>query len=244
MAIDLFIFDLDGTLIDSRLDLALSVNAVRENFGMPPLAHEVVFSHVGNGAPVLIRKSLGPGVSEETAEEGLQFFYAYYREHMLDNTVLYPGVRQTLDELLTQGKKMAVLTNKPVRFSEGIIAGLGLSNHFVRVYGGNSFETKKPDPAGLHHLIKEFGVPAERTLMVGDSYVDVQTARNAGVPCCGVTYGLQPESFREHPPDLLIDRLLDLLPAAANGNFLSASLAKNMGLSTTISDSTPHGANE
>ena len=241
MAFDLFVFDLDGTLIDSRLDLALSVNAVRANFGMAPLENEVIFSHVGNGAPVLIQKSLGPGVSAETAEEGLQFFYSYYREHMLDNTLLYPGVRETLDELLAQGKRMAVLTNKPVRFSEGIINGLGLSKHFVRVYGGNSFDSKKPDPEGLRYLMKEFYVAARRALMVGDSYVDVQTARNAGVPCCGVTYGLQPESFREYPPDLLIDRLPDLLPAAGNGNFLRPAPAEKASASAIGTESISPG---
>jgi phosphoglycolate phosphatase len=237
MAIDLFVFDLDGTLIDSRLDLALSVNAVRVNFGMPPLDHEVIFSHVGNGAPVLIQRSLGPGVSAETAEEGLQFFYSYYREHMLDNTLLYPGVRETLDELLAQGKRMAVLTNKPVRFSEGIIDGLDLSKYFARIYGGNSFDSKKPDPEGLRHLIKEFDVAAQRALMIGDSYVDVQTARNAGVPCCGVTYGLQPESFREYPPDLLIDRFQDLLAASANGTFLHAKSAEKPGVPASGTES-------
>jgi phosphoglycolate phosphatase len=244
MAIDLFVFDLDGTLIDSRLDLALSVNAVRENFGMPPLDHEIIFSHVGNGAPVLIQKSLGPDVSVETAEEGLEFFYSYYREHMLDNTVLYPGVQETLDELLADGKQMAVLTNKPVRFSQGIIDGLGLSKHFLRVYGGNSFDSKKPDPAGLRHLMKELGVPAHSALMVGDSYVDVQTARNAGVPCCGVTYGLQPESFREYPPDLLVDRLEDLPRIAGNGNFPGSSLAPKTGVRATGAKPTPQGADE
>ena len=148
MAFELFVFDLDGTLIDSKLDLALAVNAVRANAGMTPLAHETVYSYVGNGAPVLIRRSLGTEASSNLVEEGLQFFYTYYREHMLDNTGLYPGVRDTLNKLLEQGKQMAVLTNKPVRFSEGIIERLGLAGHFRRIYGGNSFESKKPDPEG------------------------------------------------------------------------------------------------
>jgi phosphoglycolate phosphatase len=174
----------------------------------------------------------------------LQFFYSYYREHMLDNTVLYPGVRETLDDLLAHSKQMAVLTNKPVRFSEGIIDGLGLAKHFRRVYGGNSFDSKKPDPAGLHYLMKELGVPAQQALMVGDSYVDVQTARNAGVPCCGVTYGLQPESFREYPPDLLIERLQDLLPAAGNGHFPRSSLDGKGGIAPAGTESTPQGTHE
>jgi len=218
MQFELFVFDLDGTLIDSKLDLALAVNAVRAHAGMAPLAHETVYSYVGNGAPVLIRRSLGPEAPVSLVEEGLQFFYTYYREHMLDNTGLYPGVRDTLDKLLEQGKQMAVLTNKPVRFSQGIIEGLRLAGHFRRVYGGNSFESKKPDPEGLNLLMEELSVPRPQTLMVGDSAVDVETARNAQVKCCGVTYGLQPESFERQPPDFLIDRMEELLAVAQNGH--------------------------
>src|SRR5271154_3518714 len=140
------IFDLDGTLIDSKLDLAHSVNAMLEHMGRAPLAHETVYSYVGNGAPMLVRRALGEGAADAECEKGLAHFLAYYREHMLDNTVTYPGVREALDQL--KGKAMAVLTNKPVRFSEEIINGLGLSRYFQCVYGGKSFERKKPDPMG------------------------------------------------------------------------------------------------
>src|ERR1700722_13801059 len=132
------IFDLDGTLIDSKLDLAHSVNAMLEHLGREPLAHETVYSYVGNGAPMLVRRALGEGASEAECEKGLSHFLAYYREHMLDNTVTYPGVREALEHL--KEKEMAVLTNKPVRFSEEIIKGLGLSHYFRFIYGGNSFE--------------------------------------------------------------------------------------------------------
>jgi phosphoglycolate phosphatase len=98
-----------------------------------------------------------------------------------------------------------------------IIDGLGVGKHFARLYGGNSFETKKPDPFGLRRLMEELAVASHRTLMVGDSAVDVQTARNAGVPSCGVTYGLQPETFSEHPPDILVDRLEELVELLRNG---------------------------
>lgn len=211
MQADLLVFDLDGTLIDSALDLALSVNAVRERLGMPALPHETVYSYVGNGAPMLIRRALGPDASQQTADESLRFFYEHYREHMLDNTALYPGVGEALDAFREAGKTMAVLTNKPVRFSEGIIDGLGLSKHFERVYGGNSFETKKPDPFGLNLLIDELNGAVERTLMIGDSSVDIETARNAGTPSAGVTYGLRPETFEQHPPDILVDSMLELV---------------------------------
>jgi len=103
-----------------------------------------------------------------------------------------------------------VLTNKPVRFSRSLVEGLGLKEHFFQVYGGNSFEQKKPDPVGIENLLGESGASRERTIMVGDSGVDVLTARNANVTACGVSYGFQPESFREYPPDIVVDNLLQL----------------------------------
>lgn len=197
-------------MIDSSLDLAHSVNATRAHAGLAPLAHERVFSYVGNGAPVLIRRALGPEASERNVERALAFFILYYRQHCLDNTVLYPGVREALDRLRQSDVPMAVLTNKPVRISEHIIALLGLNNYFFRVYGGNSFDRKKPDPIGVVTLLSESGRPRETACMVGDSAVDVRTARNAGIRACGVSYGFQPETFADDPPDFVIDGMGEL----------------------------------
>ena len=147
------IFDLDGTLIDSKLDLAHAVNAMLEHMGRTPLAHDMVYSYVGNGAPMLVRRALGEGATDADCEKGLAHFLAYYRAHMLDNTVTYPGVREGLEKL--KGKAMAVLTNKPVRFSEEILNGLGLSRYFKFIYGGNSFEKKKPDPMGVETILRD-----------------------------------------------------------------------------------------
>ena len=141
------VFDLDGTLIDSKLDLALSIDATLKHMGRASLPHETIYSYVGNGAAALVRRALGDSVTDAEAEEGHRFFLAYYREHMLDNTVTYPGVREALEML--GDRPMAVLTNKPVRFSERILEGLGIAKYFRYVYGGNSFETKKPDPEGM-----------------------------------------------------------------------------------------------
>ena len=207
----LLIFDLDGTLIDSKTDLAHSVNATREYMGMPPISHELVSTYVGNGAPVLMRRSLGPDATEQDVEKALDFFIRYYAQHCLDNTTLYPGVKDALDTLKARGGvQMAVLTNKPVRISNHIIGGLGCGEHFFRVYGGNSFERKKPDPVGIETLLSESGAPREKAVMVGDSAVDVRTARNAGIQACGVSYGFQPETFAAEPPDFLIDDLRKL----------------------------------
>jgi phosphoglycolate phosphatase len=207
---DLLIFDLDGTLIDSRMDLVNAVNATRVHMGMAELSHERVYSYVGNGAPVLIRRALGDQATEAELQEALEFFLEYYREHDLDYTTLYPGVKESLSRLSAAGKQMAVLTNKPLRMSQHIVQGLGVADYFLKVYGGNSFEFKKPNPIGIRTLMDITGIAAERTLMVGDSSVDVQTARNAGVRCCGVTYGFQPETLADPVPDKLVDRFEEL----------------------------------
>lgn len=204
------IFDLDGTLIDSKLDLALAVNATLAELGRSPLPHDQIFSYVGQGASTLIARALGEGASEQECRTGLEFFIKYYSAHKLDNTKLYPGVRETLDAL--KGMPMAVYTNKPVRVSRSIIQGLGMGDHFRVVYGGNSFERKKPDPMGVDWILREFGAAPPQVMIVGDSEVDVQTARNAGTWVCGVTYGFGSHRFTEFPPDLLVDSLTELLP--------------------------------
>jgi len=207
---DLLIFDLDGTLIDSRLDLANAVNATRAHMGKPPLDNERVYTYVGNGAPVLIQRAMGEGATEAELKQALDYFLKYYREHCLDCTTLYPGVRESLDRLAAAGKQMAVLTNKPTPVSRTILEGLGVASLFLRIYGGNSFEFKKPDPIGVTTLMEVAEVPRERTLMIGDSSVDVETARNAGIACCGVTYGFQPESLDNPAPDVKLDRMEDV----------------------------------
>jgi phosphoglycolate phosphatase len=204
----LLIFDLDGTLIDSKLDLANSVNATLEHMGRAPLPHETIYRYVGDGAAMLVKRALGGEVNDEEADKGLAYFLSYYRLHMLDNTVMYPGVREGLE--LLKDKSMAVLTNKPVRFSRDILAGLGIAPYFHTVYGGNSFEKKKPDPVGVHALLRALPGEPREAMIVGDSRVDVQTARNSGIWSCGVSYGLGIEGLREEPPDVMVDSLVDL----------------------------------
>lgn len=206
----LVIFDLDGTLIDSKLDLAHAVNATRTHMGLGPLSHELIYSYVGNGAPVLIRRALGNEAPQSQVDAALDYFLRYYRDHKLDYTVLYPGVREALDHLRDAGVQMAVLTNKPFRISREILDGLGVAAHFFQVYGGNSFEQKKPDPVGVQALLRECGVDAPHAMMVGDSSVDIQTARNAGIAAVGCTWGFQPESLVTDPPDYLIENMVEL----------------------------------
>jgi len=206
----LLIFDLDGTLIDSKLDLANAVNATRVHMGRSVIDNDTVYTWVGNGAPVLIKHAMGHDATEEELSEAMEFFLEYYRDHMLDYTRPYPGVQEALDQFRARSIPMAVLTNKPVRFSRELVRGLGLGDYFFQVYGGNSFEHKKPHPMGVDILIQEAKASRDCTWMIGDSSVDMKTARNAGIKACGVTYGFQPESLEENPPDLLLDTLADL----------------------------------
>jgi phosphoglycolate phosphatase len=215
-SIKLVIFDLDGTLIDSRLDLVHSVNAALRHIGRPELPEDVIASYVGDGAPILIQRALGGEVVEETVvKKGLEFFLAYYREHKLDHTTVYSGIEEALASMLnlptphagndSASRRLAVLTNKPVKPARIIVQALGLGPFFAQVYGGNSFPTKKPDPAGAQHLLHELGAKPEETVMVGDSHVDIETGRNAGLWTVGLTYGFAPHSLNKPVPDALVD---------------------------------------
>jgi len=215
----LLVFDLDGTLIDSRLDLIHSVNATLRHLGRPELAGAVIASYVGDGAPLLIRRALGHTDEEALLRVALEYFLGYYRLHKLDHTVVYAGIPEVLARLAEppngaaepavaqarQPRLMAVLSNKPVNPSRDIVQALGLGEFFVRVYGGNSFTTKKPDPQGVHTLLRETGVAADEALMIGDSSIDVLTGRNAGLWTCGVTYGFAPHTLEEVTPDVLVE---------------------------------------
>src|SRR6266849_10282316 len=204
------IFDLDGTLIDSKRDLILSVNAMLREMGREELHEDTIAGYIGQGAPQLIGRALGNGATEAECERALKFFLAHYEEHKLDSTCAYPGVMEALDEL--RGFSMAVLTNKPVRVSVRILEGLGLAKYFRAVYGGNSFETKKPDPLGARRILEEFGAAPEEAMLIGDSEVDVQTARNAGTLAVAVNYGFGTHDRTANPADIYLDRLTELVP--------------------------------
>ena len=207
----LIVFDLDGTLIDSSTDLAISMNATREHFELPPLNPKLIYSYVGNGAPMLIRRAMPAGAPEDQLDHALDFFLKFYRAHALEHTRLYAGVRDVVEQLFARGHRLAVLTNKPRRISFDILAALGLQDRFVQVYGGDSFARKKPDPIGISQLMQDTGTSAAQTIMVGDSAVDVQTARNAGVRSVGVLWGFQPESFEADRPDTVVAEPSELL---------------------------------
>ncbi len=222
----LLIFDLDGTLIDSREDLANSINAMLIHFGKKELPHEVIASYIGDGAPMLVRRSLGDPDDESFVQDAVLYFMSWYREHKLDNTYVYDGVKEALAAIQksrsgnstqeTHPLKMAVLSNKPVGPSRAIVEALGLGQYFFQVYGGNSFHTKKPDPTGVQALLEEAGATVEETVIIGDSDIDVLTARNAGIYSVGVTYGLAPHTLQDAPPDVLIDHPRELADVLGN----------------------------
>jgi phosphoglycolate phosphatase len=206
------IFDLDGTLIDSKRDLIHSVNAMLAEMGRERLDEETISGYIGHGAPLLVSRALGGNAKEEELRRGLQFFLAYYEEHKLDSTCAYAGVPETLKEFRRQEVPMAVLTNKPVRISVRILEALGLAEYFRVVYGGNSFETKKPDPFGANTILREFGAAARETAIVGDSEVDVQTARNADTIAVAVNYGFGVHDRAQFPADIYLEKISDLIP--------------------------------
>ena len=207
------IFDLDGTLIDSKQDLIHSVNAMLRELGRETLAEETIARYIGHGAPRLVARALGEDTTEYDRQRGLEFFLAYYEEHKLDSTRAYPGVLQALEKL--KALPMAVLTNKPVRVSVRILEALGLSRFFRTTYGGNSFETKKPDPLGANMILRELGVSANQGLMIGDSDVDVQTARNAGMFAAAVNYGFGVHDRVVFPADIYLDEFGELVKLLA-----------------------------
>lgn len=215
-AFRLLVFDLDGTLIDSRIDLCNSVNATLEYLGRPMLPEAVIASYIGDGASMLVRRALGDPEGdihdEEYVTKALTYFLDYYRVHKLDYTYVYPGVVESIEALRAAHPEllMAVLTNKPVNPSREICAHFGLDRFFFQNYGGNSFHTKKPDPHGLRTLMSEASALAGRPIdateivMIGDTEVDVLTARNCGVHSLGCAFGLAPERLALAQPDITV----------------------------------------
>ena len=215
----LLVFDLDGTLIDSSRDLCNSVNAALTHVGKPELPNELISSYIGDGAAMLVRRALGdPGdldsqrptdEPEDLFHRAFAHFLEFYRVHKLDFTLPYAGVLSSLAAIRTRHPHlpMAVLTNKPVIPSRAICEALGLAPFFFQNYGGNSFPTKKPDPEGLLMLIAEANAlgpihitPAD-TVMIGDSDVDVLTARRCGARSLGCAFGLAPHALALAQPD-------------------------------------------
>lgn len=181
------VFDLDGTLIDSRQDITTAVNRTREGYGLPPLALEQVVRMVGEGARLLIERAL-PEIPAERIDTALAIYLDHYRQVCLDQTRPYPGIEEMLARL-SASYPMALLSNKGEELSRIVLQGLGLDRYFREVLGGDSLPTRKPDPAGLRLLAGRLGIPVERVMLVGDTRIDAETARNAGCLFALVEWG-------------------------------------------------------
>ena len=212
------IFDLDGTLVDSGADIAAAANQARLAAGQPPLPASVAIGYVGDGVQRLLERVLshdlatgqaGSQVTAEQLEAGLGRFAAYYAEHLLDRTRLYPGIAHLLTRLVD--RRLFLATNKPRRFTLAILAGLGLAELFERVVAGDDVVLRKPDPAHLKACLAGTGLQPEQVVVVGDSPNDVLAARALGSRAVAVTWGLVPRQILAAAgPDALVDRAGDL----------------------------------
>lgn len=191
--IRLAVFDLDGTLVDSRRDLATAANALVAELGGTPLGEARVGEMVGEGAAVLVKRALRSAGLDPDTPGALERFLDLYDEHLLDTTVVYDGTAEALAGLLA-AVPMAILTNKPQQATDRLVDALDLRRYFRLVIGGDTRHGRKPDPAGLLYLIRAFGVGPQETIMIGDSPIDLETARRAGTKACLLRYGF---GFRE-----------------------------------------------
>jgi phosphoglycolate phosphatase len=207
-AVDLIIFDFDGTLADTREDLAASVNYALRELDLPELPVDTIIGFVGEGITPLMARILGPA-RETLLDEAVARFTKHHRDHLLDNTRLYPGVLEVLEHF--REKKKAILSNKSYEFTAKIAEGLGIADYFALILGGDSTPDRKPHPGPVEKVLETLGVKRERTAMVGDSPLDVSAGKRAGLLTCAVTYGFRPrEELIRAGPELLLDDIREL----------------------------------
>jgi phosphoglycolate phosphatase len=202
------VYDFDGTLVDTFEDIANSVNMTLTEMGLQSLNREAIRKNIGSGVVNLMKRSLaGSGCND--VETAVSIFRKYYNHHLLDQTKFYPNGKEIIEYF--SNKKNMILSNKPVSFIEKILKGLNFLSPFDSVLGGDSLKERKPNPIGLQLFMKKFPCPANEVLMIGDSSIDIETGKHAGVVTCGVTYGLgDPISLRDSKPDYLINNLASL----------------------------------
>lgn len=205
----LIIYDLDGTLVDTRKDIAAAANHMRGEMGKPPLRPREIEKFVGKGLHHLVKNCLGTEKTKEI-EKGAKIYRAYYAEHMLDHSRLYPGVREVLEHF--RSRKQAVITNKPNPFSRDLLSALGVGGYFEAIIAGDSEFPKKPHPAAVISVMKNLDIGPAGTLFVGDSGVDMQTGRNAGVTTVAVAHGFEGEDeLKLSHPDAVVGDFKELL---------------------------------
>jgi len=212
-------FDLDGTLVNSLPDLALSVNSALAEFDLPQAPEELVLTWIGNGAPVLIARALdwaqkqtGEVLTEEEIKQVTERFNFYYGENLCNVSRLYPNVKETLETLQEKGYVLAVVTNKPTRHVQPVLAAFGIDHLFSKMWGGQSFPAIKPHPGPLYYLCGKFGFEPRQVLFVGDSKNDIIAGHAAGCAVVGLTYGYNYNiPISESNPDWVFDDFAQLL---------------------------------
>lgn len=215
---ELILFDLDGTLIDSGTDLALSVNFMLRRINRNEFSEELIDSWVGNGASTLVKRALSGSViiddkiDETLFETALSIFLDYYKENLCVKTIMYPGVKETLNTLKTHNYKLAIITNKPFDFIEPILTQLGLDDLFSLYIGGDSLSRRKPDALPLLHACEKLNTRVENSVMIGDSKNDILASKSAQIHSIGVSYGYNyGEDIRAYEPDKVVDNFSDIL---------------------------------
>lgn len=215
----LLIFDLDGTIINSALDLALAVNTMLETLEQDTFSEEIIHGWVGNGALTLVKRALSgcrtidENLDDDYVEKALKIFLDFYEKNLCNATVPYPHVISTLKKL-KENYALTIVTNKPFVFVEPILKGLEMDGLFELILGGDSLSVKKPDPAPLLHVCKKLGISVEACVMVGDSKNDILAANACGMQSVGVTYGYNyGESISVYEPSMVIDDFSELLKA-------------------------------
>ncbi|MDH5542207.1 MAG: HAD hydrolase-like protein [Nitrospinota bacterium] len=208
---NLIIFDLDGTLIDSKKDIADAVNSTLAAMGQREIPVEHLYSFVGNGVRPLIEKSMIESGNAERLPEAIKHFQDTYIETLLDTTVMFDGIPEVLEHFASLGKKMAVASNKPFRYVDKIIDGLDMRRYFLSVKGGDSYQTSKPEPEMILSIIEEASSSRKESVIVGDSRVDIKAGINSGIRTVGVTYGFRErEEIIEAKPDAMIETPIEL----------------------------------
>ncbi len=214
---DLIIFDLDGTLIDSKLDIAHCVNLVLRDMNLASIPEEVIYSHVGHGVRDLMQGAIQAAHGEEAESaylKAMELFDKYYCENLTRHTRLFPGMQGFLQR--HQAKDMAVITNKPQKYTDPIIDGLNLRGFFGPVLGREACPDPKPHPAPVYKVLETYPVNKARAVIIGDTEVDIEAGRRAGIKTCGVLYGFgNPELVKAAQPDFVaetVDELLALFP--------------------------------
>ena len=206
--VDLLIYDLDGTLIDSVQDIVSAVNYMLIELKLPSRSQAEIRGFIGEGIQSLVERSLGAEHISKSAY-ALKILRERYSEHLLDHTKLYPDVREVLGHFAA--KKQVVVTNKPEQFSIKVLEGLGIRKFFSVVIGGDSVRTKKPSPEAVFYVLNQSHVPPEKAVIIGDSAIDIETGRNAKITTCAVTYGLgDAEALATAKADFVISKFADL----------------------------------